>query len=118
VPAKSTGEARKAAREEFVEGQKEERRELAKTHRQQRILEFVREAAANLRPPTKTALREAIGGRNELVIEATDRLVEAGLVQIHHVGTRLDGVIGRAPEILLPTEVDLEVFLASVNGNG
>ncbi len=115
IPAKSTGEARKAARDEIIEERREEGKERTRTDRQERILAFVRSCAAEGRLATRASVREAIGGKKELAAEALERLFESGLVESHSASAEALGIItGRVPEILLPQEVSLELFLGRI----
>lgn len=112
VPSKSDGSARKAARQEVLEERKEEAKSVHRSARQSKILEYVRECAEKGRVATRASIREAVGGKNELVREATERLVEAELLVTHIVDPDAVGIkTGRIPEILLPAEVNIDVFI-------
>jgi hypothetical protein len=115
VPTRSDGSARKAAREAFLEEQREEKQEQHRSERQERILEFVRECASAGTFASKSTIRANISGKNELVAEATQRLVEAELIHAHVLGPRdMEGLDfpGRVPEIFLPADVQLAAFLS------
>lgn len=115
IPNKSDGAARRAAQAEAREERREEAKEVFRTARQEKILEFVRSAAERGVPPTRIAVREAVGGKNELVREATERLLEAGTLTSHIVDPERLGIkSGRVPEILLPAEVELNAFLERI----
>ena len=121
VPTKSSGEARRQAKREIEQERKEERQEKVSTERQKRILDLVRSAAAAGRILSRSKLREQVGGKAELVSAALDRLVEGEMVQLvvvtreelEQVGVQWRG---RVPELILPIEVNLSDFLASVRG--
>jgi hypothetical protein len=119
VPSKSDGQARRAAREEVIEERRQEQQERSRSDRQQRILDFVRQCALDGTLATRASIRAEVGGKNELLVEATNRLTEAGLLVSHHIGTRVEGLGfgGRIPDIVLPPEVDLEAFLDRARAN-
>lgn len=117
VPTRSSGEARKAAKAEAREERKEAAKNAAQTERQERILAFVRECAADGRLATKKAIKEAMGGNNELRLAALNQLAEAELVKEHSITKdQADRwgleFTGQKPEIILPIEVELEAFIA------
>lgn len=111
VPTKSTGEQRRAAQEAIKEERKEQQREQALSDRQSRIMAAVSGAAAEGEMLTRGKLREMIGGRAELVVEALNRLIESGRVKLVEVPPGAWSGEGRRPEgILLPAEVDPGLF--------
>jgi hypothetical protein len=124
VPAKSDGEARRAAQQEVREAKREETRERACTQRQESILTAIRHRVGEARLVTRKGLHEDLGGKRELFFEALSRLIEGGLVAEHTIDRSVFGpdLKGPTPTILLPSEVDLDLFIASraeggANGN-
>lgn len=114
VPSKSNGETRRAARQELIEERNEERKERTRTRKQEQVLATIRRFAAEGRLATKTALRDEVKGNKELFYGALDELFEAELVQIHQLKEWPEGTAkpGPLPEIILPVEVTLELFLS------
>lgn len=120
VPRKSDGQARKQARQEVIEEKKEDQKAKQMTERQSRVLAVVRDMIDKNRLPTKTAVREAIGGKAEMVIGAMDRLLESGLLVSHQLRKEQAEQMGhtmkgRIPEVLLPAEVDLSLFIETAS---
>lgn len=118
VPAKSNGEARRVAQQEAREAKREETRERACTQRQESILAAIRHRVGEARLVTRKGLHEDLGGKRELFFEALSRLVEGGLVAEHTIDRALFGpdLKGPTPTILIPTEVDLDLFLSTLAG--
>jgi hypothetical protein len=115
VPAKSNGEGRRQMKAEAKTERKELLKETARTERQEQILDLVRRMVAKGEAVTKADIRREIGGKSELSSGALDRLVEEGVLHIHPVsGERVGRNAGRPIEIILPMEVDLEIFIARV----
>jgi Primase C terminal 2 (PriCT-2)/AAA domain len=119
VPTRSSGEARRAARDEAKEEREQERKDRAVSERQQKILEFVRKRTEKGQWTTRAEIRAGVTGNNTLLIEATDRLVEADLLVAYGLTQgQLDqkgiSFAGRLPEILLLPGVDLDSFLSTV----
>ena len=116
VPVKSDPSTRIAAQRDAKERRRDEARTYALSQRQTLIMEFVRKCADTGGLPTRAALREGLGGKNALLIEAVNRLVEAGQLKVHSVPadqTEKLGVSAKSPpDILLPPEVNLALFLA------
>lgn len=116
VPTKSDGSIRKQARADLLEERKEEASERRLSDRQQKILDFIREAMDDGELITRTTIRGAMGGKAELVVAAMDRLIEAELVQVYHP-TREEftdrglEMKGRVPELVLPVGVDFLAYL-------
>lgn len=118
VPAKSNGEARRAAQQEAREAKREETRERACTQRQESILAAIRHKVGEARLVTRKGLHDDLGGKKELFLEALSRLVEGGLVAEYTIDRALFGpdLKGPTPTILLPAEVDLDLFLSTLAG--
>lgn len=115
VPTKSNGEARKTAKAEAKAERKNMLKETAKTERQEAIMAAVRDHVADGKPITKTDLRKIIGGKAELLSGALDRLVENGELDLHPVmGEHVGRNMGRPIEIILPSDVSLQLFLDRV----
>lgn len=117
VPTKSSGEARKAAKRERIEERTEEKKEQNRTERQERILAFIRDRAADGRPVVRSTIREALGGKVELLYSAITRLIETDAIHARLLSkdeTKAVGLgaSGQAPELLLPIEVEFDAFLA------
>lgn len=120
VPAKSNGDARRAAQQEVRESKREENRERTRTERQERILSAIRHEVDGGRLVTRKGLHDQLGGKRELFLEAVNRLVESCIVTEHTIDRDLFGpdLNGPTPMILLPAEVDLELFLSTLDGQG
>lgn len=121
VPERSNGEERKAAQKAIKEEKKEAEKERGLTDRQTRVLEEVSKGAADGKAITKAYLREAVGGKAELLSGAVSRLLEGGLVVMVKPPADVLEIFGfnsksRPPEILLPSEVDPEVFYETIRG--
>lgn len=120
VPAKANGEARRAAQQEAEQTQREERERRNRDEVAQRVLQVVRDEAANGELITRPRVKAAIGGRDKSVLDAITHLLESGALVEHkidrsHFGSKLSGP---TPGILLPPEVDVEVYLSSHSENG
>lgn len=122
VPERSNGDERKAAQKAIKEEKKEADRERGLTDRQTRVLEEVSKGAADGKGVTKTYLREAIGGKAELLVGAISRLLESGLVvsvtpppEIQEL-LGLKGFRGAALQLMLPGDVDPEVYYETIRG--
>lgn len=124
VPERSNGDERKAAQKAVREEKKEMEKERGLTDRQTRILEEVSKGAADGLGITKATLRESVGGKTELLVGALSRLLESGLVVALNPPQEIMDLLGftrgpragRPPEILLPGEVDPEVFYETLRG--
>lgn len=124
VPTKSSGEARKMAKEAAREGRKTEAEAKALTDRQQRALDHIAESVAGNRLPTKTAIATALGGKRELAFNAIDRLIEAGALELHTPSKdQIKAATGATPkgpppEVIFPSDANFDAFLARlVEGN-
>ena len=115
VPARSTGEQRKAAKAQVREEQKEETREKALSDRQRRILDFVDQEVEAGRAITKAIIQRGIGGKRELAVEAITRLLDSGRLVAHSWDTRLgQNHSGEPRPLILPEGVDLGAYLEGV----
>lgn len=115
VPAKSNGEARRAARQEIIDERREQAKSQAQLERQDRALQAIRHMVAKGELATKNAVHKAIGGDKTLCLQAIDALIDAGLITAHLLGKDDFDRIGlkpkgRAPEVLLPSEVEFDAF--------
>lgn len=121
VPERSNGEERKAAQKAVREERKEVEKERGLTDRQTRVLEEVSKGAADGKGITKAHLRESVGGKAELLNGAISRLLEGGLVISVKPPSDVLELLGfnpkaRPPEILLPAEIDPEVYYETIRG--
>lgn len=120
VPERSTGDERKAAQKAVREEKKEMEKERGLTDRQTRVLEEISKGAADGKGITKATLRETIGGKTELLVGAINRLLESGLMVAIKPPIDILELLGfekgRPPEILLPSEVDPEVYYETIRG--
>lgn len=121
VPERSTGEERKAAQKAVREEKKEMEKERGLTDRQTRVLEEVSKGAADGKGITKAYLRETVGGKAELLNGAISRLLEGGLLLSVKPPPDVMELLGfnpkaRPPEILLPSEIDPEVYYETIRG--
>jgi len=119
LPCRSTGEERKAAQKAVVEERKELEKERGLTERQTLIVEAVSRGAADMAPLTRSDLRDRISGKRELIAEALNRLLEAGLVISVPPPEELRERFLRGrmvPEILLPSEIDPMVYFDTLRG--
>lgn len=116
VPQRSSAEERRQVQAEARDERQGELRERHLTDRQTRIMEILNRAAAAGRMIGPNDLREEIGGKKELVAQATARLEEGGLVIRAERPADLVEGRGRPGAILLPSNVDPVLFFDLVRG--
>lgn len=115
VPAKSNGEARRAAQQEARKERQEQAQDRVRTEKQESILVAIRHRVSEGRLVTRRDLYADLGGKRELFLEALSRLIQGGHVAEHTIDRALFGpdLKGPTPTILLPSEVVLDPFIAS-----
>lgn len=111
IPSRSSPQERLARQRELEEEHAEEVREAQMTERQRQAMGLASQMVDDLDWPTEAKIRAGMTGRNELRIEAIQRLLERGdLVAYDPVGKMRPPGPGRKAPILLPSEVDPEAF--------
>lgn len=120
VPQKSDGTERKEAKAEALEEKREAQKERTLTDRQSKILDMAAKYAEQQKPLTQSMLRDLLGGKTDLLREASARLIESGLLRSVPPpdGVRKKWNLGhQVKEVLLPGEVDPDVFFDAVLSN-
>lgn len=118
VPAKSNGEERRAAQQEAREERRTERQTLAQIAREEEVLAAIRDGAAEGRLVTRKALYLEPGGKQSSIRDALMRLIENGAITERNIDKRYFEGSGPPPSIFLPSEVDLQLFLATLAEKG
>lgn len=120
VPCPSQGDERRKAQKEAREAGEEQKQERAITERQTRIMNVVSRRTADQVLVWRASVAGELGGSRQLLFEAINRLIEAG--RLKEVDTPRDfnpKKRGTPPKkVLLPAEVDEELFFERVRSNG
>lgn len=123
VPSRSNGDARKAAVQEMQEQRREQAKDRARSERQQKIMDYIRQCTSDGRLVTRSSIQKANGGKKELLLEAINRLIESGDIQTHpickqHLDTLGIKINAPYPDAILPADVSFDLFYSTAtNGN-
>jgi hypothetical protein len=122
VPTKSNGEARKAARREILEEQRQEAKAKAESELQRRILATIRQFISEGRLPTRATIRAAVKADKSRALAAVRTLIEGGVIREHaltreQVESMSMELKAPWPGVLLPVEVEFNLFCRTVKEN-
>lgn len=119
VPSKSDRAARRAAQAEAREEQQEQRRGERMQGLQGDVLGVVARMVSEQGLPTRRQIANEVDARRGDVMDAINQLVEEGRLNEHQIHRRFfTDLRGPTPTILLPSEVDLEIYLENLGTSG